>query len=228
MLRCIIVEDEPLAAQKLQDFITRLPNLHCEAWFANPLEALTHINTHKPDVLFLDIEMEQLSGLQLLQTIGWQPAVILTTAYQQHALRAFDLNVTDYLLKPFSFERFVQAVNKIPTPVASVSQHQQHRQLFLKNGYCIENINSADILYVEGQKEYLQIVCRHKKLLVLMSFSQLLEQLPDGLFVRVHRSWIVAIKHIESIEHDRILIANTRIPISDSYRSSFYETIQAK
>ncbi len=225
-LSCIIVEDEPLAFEKLQDFIGRVPFLKLISGFENAIEALEYLKNNCVDIVFLDIQMEHLTGIQFLETIKIKPYIIITSAYAEYALKGYELQVFDYLLKPYSFDRFLLAVNK----VYDDSQKRQHTiksesQLFIKTEYRVENITIADIIYIQGMQGYLRIFLTCKKIMTKQSFKSLLMQLPEDRFVQVHKSWVVNITKIESIERNRIKIADQLIPIGDSYRQKFYQAI---
>jgi two-component system, LytTR family, response regulator len=223
-ISCIIIEDEPPAAAKLEGFIKKVSFLNLVAKFQNAIDALPYLRANTVDLIFLDIQMEHLTGIEFLESLTTKLHIIITTAYSEYAIKGYELCVSDYLLKPYSFERFLKAVNKIlelsqkeTIPVVS--------NIFVKSGYALENINVDDILYIEGQKEFLQIVTKHKKVMTLMTFNALLDMLPVGKFVRVHKSFVVSISKIENVEHHRIKIAGQLLPIGDSYRESFYKCL---
>ncbi|HEX2933938.1 MAG TPA: DNA-binding response regulator [Bacteroidales bacterium] len=224
-ISCIIIEDEPPAAKKLESFISKIPFLQLTARFSSSLDAISWIAENKPDLIFLDIQMEHLTGIQLLESMQVKPLVILTTAYSEYALKGYELNVTDYLLKPFSFERFLQAVNKAHD-LFQKDAKRERKTIFIKNGYALERIDVDDMLYVEGQKEFLQIVTKTRKVMTLMSFKALQDMLPADNFVRVHKSYLVAIDKIEAVERNRIKIAGELIPIGDIYHDGFYEALK--
>lgn len=224
-ISCIIIEDEPPAAKKLESFIAKVPFLQLSAKFSSALDAISWIGENKPDLIFLDIQMEHLTGIQFLESLQVKPMVILTTAYSEFALKGYELNVTDYLLKPFSFERFLQAVNKAHD-LFQKDAKRERKTIFVKNGYALERIDIDEILYIEGQKEFLQIVMKTKKVMTLMSFKALQDMLPADIFVRVHKSYLVAIDKIEAVERNRIKIAGELIPIGDTYHDAFYEALK--
>jgi len=221
IITCIIIEDEPPAAEKLKNFIAKIPFLHLTNTFYSPIDAIGFIKESKVDLIFLDIQMKQLTGIQLLETLPEKPFVIITSAYSEYAIKGYELNVTDYLLKPYSFDRFVKAVNKV-IELNSKDRQTTLNSIFLKNGYALENVKIDDILYIEGQKEFLRVVTTKKKIMTLLSFGALLDMLPAEKFARVHKSYIVAIEKIESIERHRIKIAGQVIPISESFKKDFY------
>ncbi|RPH31785.1 MAG: DNA-binding response regulator [Bacteroidales bacterium] len=224
IITCIIVEDEPPAAEKLKAFIDKVSFLRLINTFNNPIDAISFINENKVDLIFLDIQMKQLTGIQLLETLPIKPSVIITTAYSEFALKGYELNVVDYLLKPYSFDRFVKSVNKVSELLSKRGQPSP-KCIFVKDGYAIEKVLIDDILYIEGQKEFLKVVTTKKKFMTLMSFGELLGMLPLDKFVRVHKSYAVAIDKIESIERHRIKMTDQLIPISETYRKDFYNRI---
>lgn len=183
------------------------------------------------DLIFLDIQMEQLTGIQFLEATRTTSKVIITSAYDQYAIKGYDLNVTDYLLKPFSFQRFVQAVNKV---MESFAQNPNNNEvapsrnsfIFVKTEYRLERIDLDQILYIKGMKDYLRIICKDKKIMTLQSFNKLEKSLPSKKFCRVHKSYIVSIDKIKSIERNVIIIADQRIPVSNTYRESFFSRIK--
>ncbi len=224
-MNCLIIEDEPLAMQRLQDYVARVPFLHLAGSLDNCLDAIDMLHKQKIDLIFLDIEMDGFSGLDLLKTMTERPAVVLTTAYDQYALRAFELQVTDYLLKPFGFDRFMQAVLRVKDTLTDVSPPVQQPFLFIKTEYRLQKVNLNQILFIEGMRDYRRIHLENEKIMTLETFGELERQLPGSLFCRVHKSYLVAINKIESIERDRINISKILIPISDTYRANFYRAI---
>ncbi|WP_243347395.1 LytR/AlgR family response regulator transcription factor [Parabacteroides sp. FAFU027] len=230
-IKCIAIDDEPLALAKVRMFVEKTPGLQLLQTFDNALDAMFFIKQNVVDLIFLDIQMEQLTGIQFLEAINLEAQVIITSAYEEFALKGFDLNVTDYLLKPYSFERFVQAVDKVlgksRSKVAEpVSTSQEC--IFIKTEYRLERVDLSDIIYIEGMKDYLQIVTDSRKIMTLQSFKNMEEMLPSSRFQRIHKSFLIAINKIESIEHNRVKINNRLLPISQTYRSSFLKTIENK
>jgi DNA-binding LytR/AlgR family response regulator len=224
-LSCIILEDEPLAIEKLKGFIQKVPFLDLINVFENPLKGLEFLITGKVDIVFLDIQMEHITGIQLLETIPVKSYVIITSAYSEFALKGFELHVVDYLLKPYSFERFLASVNRVYEDAKAKSSGGKGAYLFVKTEYRIENIPLSDILYVEGMQGYLRICTSAKKIMTKQSFKTLLDQLPSDMFIQVHKSWVVSIPKIEQIERCRIKIGSQLIPIGDSYRDTFFARI---
>lgn len=236
ILRCIAVDDEPLALEKIADYAEKVPFLSFEAKFGNPLDAMNYINNHPIDLIFLDIQMDQLTGIQFLETLNSKPSVILTTAYDQYALKGYELDVSDYLLKPFSFERFLKSVNKvynqknIPFELQQklAERKEEKKYVFLKCGTKIEKIEINEITYIEGMKEYLGIHTRQSRTMVLMSFKKLEELLPANRFVRIHKSYSVAIDKILCIKNNHVYIGDIQLPIGNNFRHAFYSKIECR
>ncbi|WP_181305508.1 LytTR family DNA-binding domain-containing protein [Rufibacter sp. XAAS-G3-1] len=235
-LTCYIIDDEPLAQEILEEYVAKVPFLELKGTFTSPLEAAAQLEEDKPDLLFLDINMPDLDGLSFIPMLNPKPLIILTTAHDQYALKAFELEVKDYLMKPFSFERFYKAVLRLyqeqspkPQPVKKeviTEPKQEQDYIFLKVGHRIQKIATRDILLVEGMKDYLRIHTTKEKIMTLLSFSKLEELLPTQDFARVHRSFMVALDKIDHIEKNRISIADQIIPISDTYSDGFYKKLR--
>ena len=226
MVNCIIIEDEPLAIKKLVNYIDKLPTLNLLETFNSAISAIGYIKENPIDLIFLDIEMKELTGIQLLESINTKSKVIITTAYEQYAIKGFELQVSDYLLKPISFERFVRACDKV---VQDLNQQvtNEHCKIFVKTEYRLEGINTADILYIEGMGDYRRIVTNQKKIMTLQTFKELTNLLPIEKFLRVHNSYIVSMDKIEKIERNRIKIKEKLFPISESYKKEFFNKINS-
>ncbi len=222
---CIIIEDEPLALEKTKDFVNKVPFLFLSATFDNALTGLTYLNNNKVDVLFLDINMDELSGIELLVSSKINSQVIITTAYQEYALKGYELQITDYLLKPFTFNRFLQAVNKAQENIVHRTLDAQPDFVFVKTENRLEKIMINEIVYIEGMRDYLKIHTVNKKIMTLQNFSELEKLIPSTLVCRVHKSYMVALNKIDSIERSRIKIADQLIPISETYKESFFQLI---
>ncbi len=225
---CIIIEDEPLALEKTKDFVSKVPFLQLSATFDNALTGLAYLNNNKVDILFLDINMDELTGIELLQSSKIISQVIITTAYQEYALKGYELQITDYLLKPFSFNRFLQAVNKSQENIAHRTLDAQVDFIFVKTENRLEKIMLNEIIYIEGMRDYLRIHTVNKKLMTLQNFSELEKLIPSSVVCRVHKSYMVALNKIESIERSRIKIADQMIPISETYKELFFQLINAR
>jgi len=230
-IRCIAIDDEPLALKKVQSFIEKINGLTLVNSFDNALDAIPFINEEKVDLIFLDIQMERFTGIQFLESVKNHPQVIITTAFEDYALKGYDLNVTDYLLKPYSFDRFVQAINKAMENIKTKQPNaltEERDFIFVKTEYRLEKVLLDEILYIEGMRDYLQIVTKTKKIMTLQNFKFLESKLTPPQFLRVHKSFMVSINNIESIERNVIKIKDKLIPISDTYKEIFYKIIEDK
>lgn len=225
---CIIIEDEPLAMERTQDFVNKIPFLQLSATFDNALNGLSYLQSNNVDVLFLDINMDELSGVELLESSKITSQVIITTAYQEYALKGYELNVTDYLLKPFTFNRFLQAVNKAHENLHQAAPDTPVDFIFIKTENRLEKIMLNEIVYIEGMRDYRRIHLVNKKIMTLQNFKDLEQLIPSNLVCRVHKSYMVALHKIESIERNRIKIAEQLIPISETYKAAFFQKINNK
>lgn len=234
-IKCIIIDDEPPAIRQMEEYIINVPYLKLTASFDNAIDALDYLKTNSPNLIFLDIQMETLSGIEFLRVLENKPMIILTTAYDNYALKAFDLDVSDYLLKPISFERFLKATEKIykhflleQNPKSSEKSEltDERDYFFVKTEFRVERVDFKDILYVEGLKEYLGICTAKKKILTLQNFNDLLSSLPSSNFIRVHKSYIVAVNKISSIERNHIFIGEKLIPIGPTFKDVFFDTLK--
>ena len=226
-MKCIIVEDEPLALERTKGYVEKLPFLKLLATFDNGVDALLFLKDNTIDLLFLDINLGELSGIQMLEAAKPDCAVIITTAYHEYALKGYELNVTDYLLKPFTFERFFQAVEKAKVSLDK-KEIPEKKSIFIKTEYRLEQVLLSDIIYIEGMRDYRRIFLTGKSIMTLQTFKELEEMIPPSAVCRVHKSYMVAVDKIESIEKDRIKIGKERIPISDTYKSHFFNIIGRK
>jgi two-component system, LytTR family, response regulator len=226
---CIIVEDEPLAMERTMYFVQKIPFLNLLNTFDNAFDALTFLKSHTVDLMFLDINLGEFSGIQLLETATISSQVILATAYPDYALKGFELKVTDYLLKPYTFDRFMQAVNRVQDLMEKKAPPQYtepKKHIFVKTEHRLEKINLEDVLYIEGMGDYRRIFTTQKKLMTLQTFTDFEKEIPAHILCRVHKSYMVAIDKIDTIERDRIKIGAITIPISETYRQGFFELIQ--
>lgn len=224
IVKCIVVEDEPLAMERIQEYIGKVPYLNLSGSFDNGLVAMDYLKGHKVDLVYLDIKMDEITGIQLLESLVVKPEIIITTAYHEYAIKGFELNVTDYLLKPFTFERFLQATDKVYQKLYSIHKTEKN-YFFVKTEYRMEKVFYDDILYIEGMRDYRSIQKVKNKILTLQTFSELEKELPENAFCRVYESFIVAISKIESIERSRIRIHNRLIPVSETYKQRFNQVI---
>lgn len=232
-MRCLIVEDEPLAADRLTDYIQRLPFLRLVGSFDNADDALSWLLSNPVDLLFLDISLGGMSGIELLETLMVNSQVVLTTAHPEFALKGYELKVTDYLLKPFTFQRFVQAVERAQSLMPTVTSPQRPALdasaargfIFVRTEFRLERVRLADVLYIEGDGDYRQIHTTQKRLTTSETLADLETRLPADRICRVHKSFMVALDKIDTIERDRISIRNRLIPVSATYRDRFYALI---
>jgi two-component system LytT family response regulator len=230
LLHCLVVDDKPLALDILSDYVANVPFLQLAGRSENPLEALHWVGERRVDLIFLDIQMPQLTGLQFLQALERRAQVILTTAYPDYALAGFEHDVVDYLLKPISFERFYQAVQKAQRRLRPALVAPTRAYLFVKTEHRLQRVDLAEVHYLEGLQNYVLIHTATEKIIARQTLSSLEASLPATAFVRVHKSFIVALAHIHAVERSRIIIqiaASTPviIPVGDAYRSTFYERL---
>lgn len=236
MIRCLVVDDEPLALDILEDYISKIPFLTLVKSTTSAIEGLSLVQSDAIDLVFLDVQMPELTGIQFLKIINGKCDVILTTAYSQYALDGYDLDVVDYLLKPIAFDRFYKAAQKVlqnsnhsnsSAPDALIAQ-KTHDFIFVKTEHKIQKIYLDDILYIEGLKDYISIFTKTERIITLQNMKKMEESLPSKAFIRVHKSYIIALGKIESIERSRIQIGDKIIPIGDTYRDYFFKQIEDK
>ena len=235
-IRVLLVDDEYLALNLLENFVQKIPDLEIIDRLKSPLKELEIMNKQKIDLLFLDIQMPSLSGMNLLKTLRYPPVTIFTTAYKDYAIEAFDLNAVDYLLKPFSFERFVQAVNKAKEQLqlrhyseikpSKLEIEEKEKSFFsVKVDGKVVKIRFEDIQYIEGLKEYVRIVCSNGRFVTLESLKNLEELLPSPHFLRVHKSYIIAKEKVVALEGNMLEINGQKIPVSRSKRDEIIQLI---
>lgn len=238
-ITCIAVDDEPLALEVIEDYIQKIPFLTLKKSFDNALTAMDFLRNEKIDLMFLDIQMDELTGIQMLNILKPKPEVIFTTAYDQFALQGYELDVTDYLLKPISFERFVKAVDKVHERLCRQKNPQYPPEevsiynpkidyFFIKSGFKLHKVSFEEICFIEGQGDYLKIVTPKARIMTLQTFKGIEEILPAGNFIRVHKSYIIAIDKIESIEGNMIKILDKLIPVGESYKKSFQMVLEKR
>lgn len=234
MIRCLVVDDEPLALDIIEDYIAKVPFLELVKSTTSAIEGLSLVQNDGIDLVFLDVQMPELTGLQFLKIMNGKCDVILTTAYSQYALEGYELDVIDYLLKPIAFDRFYKAAQKVlqqrqnSSPIslpAPIIRPQAHNFIFVKTEHKIQKIYLDDILYIEGLKDYISIFSKTERIITLQNMKKMEEALPLGRFIRVHKSYIVALDKIDSIERSRIQIADKIIPVGDTYREGFFRLV---
>ncbi len=234
-IKCLIVDDEALARKLLENYVNQLPHLELVGMCKNPMEALTILQTNTIDLMFLDIQMPQITGINFLKILQQKPYVVFTTAYEKYALEGYALDVVDYLLKPFGFERFFQAVNKVmdrmQTPQASIEKTSTTPQvstkdfILVKSEHRIYRMKFKDILYIQSMQAYVAFHLEKERILSLNTMKQLEKDLPNNQFIRIHKSYIVSIDKIELLEHNQIIIGKEKLPIGASYREKVMKVV---
>nr|WP_288833152.1 LytTR family DNA-binding domain-containing protein [uncultured Flavobacterium sp.] len=237
-MKCVIIDDEPLAVDLIKEFVSKVESLELISTFNNAIDAIAMINTSNVDLIFLDIEMPHFSGIDFLNAIDKKPLVIFTTAYSDYAVEGFNLGAVDYLVKPIPFNRFLKSVmraqqtflsqNNTPAAITQkvVAPEIEPDFMFVRSEYENVKINFSDILFIEGLKDYVKIYTADNKFtLTLISLIKLENLLSSKGFARIHRSYIINIKYVKSIQKNKVLIADKRIPISESYKTAFFEKI---
>lgn len=241
-LNCIIIDDEPRAIFIMKEYVEKVGSLSLLNTFRNPVKALDYINNNNVHLVFLDINMPNLSGIQFIKSLTKKPQIILTTAYSEYAVESYQLDVTDYLLKPIEFDRFIKSINKVydnlgkPTSLPNHknscevenSEKEEKDYFFVKNGAKIDRIDLNSILYIEGSGNYILYQLENRKVLVLGKMSDAINALPKNKFVRIHKSHIVQLNKIKAIEDNYVIIEDTRLSISKTYRAEFYAKINSK
>ena len=232
----IIVDDEYLAQKLLQDYVSKVESLQLVATCSNAIEAMNVLKDHQVDIMFLDIQMPDLTGLDLAKSLEHRPAIIFTTAYSEYAVDAFNLSVVDYLLKPFDFPRFIQAINKaigteqqkemgVQKPAADTIS-ESNDFITVKADYKLYKINYDDLLFIEGQHEYVTFHTTQRRITALFALKDLEEILPKDKFVRVHKSYIVSFKHIQDLDKSDVTVAGNKVPVGASYRDELLARLQ--
>lgn len=236
-MKCIAIDDEPLALEVIERFSAKVPGLELIRTFQNPVEAVGFLQNESVDLIFLDIQMPDLTGIQFLQSIQAKPLVIFTTAYSQYAIESYELDAVDYLLKPILFDRFLKAVNKAQqlfktrqqTPgAASNGESQLDDFLFIKSDTRFFKVNFEDIMLIEGMRDYIAVHTPGQRILTLMSMTKMMEKLPAADFMRVHKSFIIGLQHISLIQNNRVIIGEKEIPVSNSYKEDFLAFVEGR
>ena len=234
-ITCLIVDDEPLARNLLKEYVSKVSYLELKGMCSNALEAMEFLRQQPVELLFLDIQMPDLTGISFLRALQKKPMVIFTTAYSEYALESYDLDVVDYLLKPITFERFLRAVEKasqrivngqISSPPEKTSPIEPTPFIFVKDGTKLVKVNWNDILYIEGLKDYVTIHTRDQKIVTLQRLKVLETQLPAEKFIRIHNSYIVALNAIDVIYKNEVQVGKALLPVSDSYKKAFREFVE--
>lgn len=220
MITCIAIDDEPKALEIIERYCQKTSLVDLKATFREPVKAIEYLNHEKVDLIFLDINMPDITGMQLVQTLSPRPLIIFTTAYSHYAVESYDLNALDYLLKPITFERFLAAINKVAgaTPSKNSGTNEDEPTVFIKSGPQTYQVKIGDILYLEKDGNYITVYLKDKKILIRENMGDIFDLVPPEEFLRVHKSFVVAIKHITMIEVHQLIINDVKIPIGSTYR----------
>jgi two-component system LytT family response regulator len=224
-ISCIIVEDEPLAMERMLHYVAKVPFLSLQAHFDSGIDALVYLKQHSVDLLLLDVNTGEVTGVHLAEQLSKECAIVFTTAYPEFAIKGFELNITDYLLKPFTFDRFYSAMERVQQSLSSKIQQIAPTSLFVKTEYRLEKIAIDTILYIEGMGDYRRIHTPTKRIMTLQTFKELEVELELTRVVRIHKSYMVNVNNVESIERERVSIAGQLLPISDTYKEMFYQRL---
>lgn len=226
-ITCMIVEDEPVSQEILKRYIADCPQLQLVAVCGNALEANEKLRTQPVDLMFLDITMPKISGLDFYKSLSAPPDVIFTTAYPEYAVTGFEVNAVDYLVKPFPFDRFLKAVNRLQqTPEASGSASPAF--ILLQADKKMHKVNFDDILFIEGMGDYVKVHLDGKTIVVHYTLQKMQEQLPASKFFRVHKSYLISLSSIDYLEGNMVIVHKTQIPIGQTYRNDFINTLQKR
>jgi len=229
MYKCLIIDDEPIARKGIREFVNRDKRLEFIAEGRNVEEALSHLRDEDIDILFLDIQMPGKNGIEMLEALGQRPAVIMTTAFPQYAIRGFDLDVQDYLLKPISFARFEQGVSKAISYQEfkhnKRSFSQEAGSFFLRCEGRLVKLNLNDVLYIQGLQNYIQCITKEKRYISHITMKSIEEKLPEDTFVRIHKSYLINKDNIQKIEGNEVQLGGQKLPISRNYKIEAYEKI---
>lgn len=229
MTRCVVIDDEPLARKLLTDFISKVPELSLEGSFSSALASLELLRKKQVDVLFLDIQMPDITGIEFLKALDNKPLVVFTTAFAEHALQGYELDVADYLLKPFDFNRFLKSINKISqrlnTSSAVKIEPEKIEFIFVKDGTKQVRIPVDAIQYVKGSREYVTIVTEDKKIMSLQTMKGMEELLP-GSFIRIHNSFIISLAAVDTIFKNKLQVGREEFPIGITYKKKVFEALK--
>ena len=236
-IKCIAVDDEPLALEVIKKFSAKTDQIKLLQVFNNPIEASTFLQNEHVDLIFLDIQMPDLNGMELLNSLTHPPMVIFTSAHEEYAIQSYEWDAVDYLLKPFLFERFLKAIHKAQKVVNTMAEKPKEEErailnnpeyLFVKSDTRFFKVNFNDIKYIEGMRDYIAIHTRQQRILTLMSMTNILKRLPEEYFKRIHKSYIVGIRHISLVQNNKVKIGDIEVPVSNTYREDFLKFIEGK
>ena len=220
MMTCIAIDDEPKALEVIERYCQKIGSVSLKATFREPIKAIEFLNREKIDLIFLDINMPDINGMQLLQTLSTQPLIIFTTAYSQYAVESYELNAVDYLLKPATFERFLMAINKAVAALTSknTTGMNEGAAVLIKSGPQTYRVKVNEILYLEKNGNYITVHLKDENILIRENMADIFDLLPAADFIRVHKSYVVGIRHISMIEVHQLIINGEKIPIGSTYR----------
>lgn len=230
MINCLVVDDEPIAREGMMEYISQIDYLNAVAECKSAIEAAGLLQKNKIDLIFLDIQMPKLTGIEFVKALAEPPVVIFTTAYSEYALEGFELDVMDYLLKPISFGRFLRAVEKAQSYLSAKKKEIiiTNDFFFVKCNGKIEKIVLADIIFIEAMSNYVMIHTRQKKFITWLTFKGIVNQLPENLFLRIHKSYLVSLSAILTIDGDEIITSESRLPLSKTYKEKVMSIIESK
>jgi two-component system, LytTR family, response regulator len=229
MIRCIAVDDEPLALDIIETYLGQIKGATLVARFTDPVETFTYLQSNSVELLFLDLNMPVLNGMELLKNLSQRPAIIVTTAYRDFAVESFELDVVDYLVKPISFPRFLKAVNKVivqhtkPEPATDAQKKNDAENLWLKVDKKMICLAPRDIYYIQSLKDYVRVVTADQKFIIYHTLQALLDKLPEGEFLRIHKSYVVQIAKIKSVEGNKVQVRSEALPAGRNYRKNLQE-----
>ncbi|HEY4062706.1 MAG TPA: LytTR family DNA-binding domain-containing protein [Puia sp.] len=230
MMTCIAIDDEPKALEVIERYCRKISLVSLKGSFREPLKAIEFLNQEKVDLIFLDINMPDITGMQLLQTLSPRPLIIFTTAYSQYAVESYELNALDYLLKPITFERFLLAINKAAaamstSPATKNTAPDEDAAVFIKSGPQTYRVKIAEILYLEKDGNYITVHRKDGNILIRENMGDIFDLLPAADFIRVHKSYVVSIRHISTIEVHQLIVNGEKIPIGSTYRDTLRERL---
>jgi two-component system, LytTR family, response regulator len=227
MMTCIAIDDEPKALEVIERYCQKIGSVSLKATFREPLKAIEFLNREKIDLIFLDINMPDINGMQLLQTLSPRPLIIFTTAYSQYAVESYELNAVDYLLKPATFERFLMAINKAAAALASknTTGMNEDAAVLIKSGSQTYRVKVSEILYLEKNGNYITVHQKEGSILIRENMADIFDLLPAADFIRVHKSYVVGIRHISMIEVHQLIVNGAKIPIGSTYRDTLRDRL---
>jgi DNA-binding LytR/AlgR family response regulator len=227
MMTCIAIDDEPKALEVIERYCRKISSVSLKASFREPLKAIEFLNRQKVDLILLDINMPDLSGIQFLQTLSPRPQIIFTTAYSQYAVESYELNALDYLLKPITFERFLLAINKAAAALSlkNPTGPDEEGAVFIKSGPQTHRVRLSEILYLEKNGNYITVHLKNENILVRENMGDIFDLVPAADFIRVHKSYVVAVRHISMIEVHQLIVNGEKIPIGSTYRDSLRDRL---